>query len=85
MWHPEIVPIVNAIVSNVRPNANATPRRPTPTLGKPAEITAVPHPPKTSQNVPINSAANRRDMLMADPPRDVTYVTFWFSGIPPPS
>jgi hypothetical protein len=76
---------VNAIVSNVRPNANATPRRPTPTLGKPAEITAVPHPPKTSQNVPINSAANRRDMLMADPPRDVTYVTFWFSGIPPPS
>ena len=68
IWHPEIDPIVNAIVSSVSPNANATPRNPIPVFGKPAASTALPHPPNTSQNVPINSAANRRDMLMADPP-----------------
>jgi hypothetical protein len=27
-----------------------------PTFGKPAASIALPHPPKTSQNVPINSA-----------------------------
>jgi hypothetical protein len=30
-----------------------------PTLGTPAANTADPHPPKTSQNVPKNSAAAR--------------------------
>src|SRR5271163_3080385 len=66
IWHPEIDPIVKAIVKRVRPKANATPRKPIPTLGKPAAKMALPHPPKTSQKVPINSAANRRDILMRD-------------------
>jgi len=61
---------VNAIVSSVRPNASATPRNPIPTFGKPAASTALPHPPKTNQNVPINSAAKRRDMLIAALPDD---------------
>src|SRR5262245_28665620 len=45
------------MVSTVRPKANETPRRPIPTLGKAAASTALPQPPKTSQNVPRNSAA----------------------------
>src|SRR5262245_36652986 len=59
MWHPEMCPIANAIVSNVRPKASATPSQPMPTLGYPVASTALPQPPSTSQNVPINSAANR--------------------------
>src|ERR1700676_3180442 len=65
IWHPEIDPIVNAIVNRVRPKASATPRNPIPVFGKPAASTALPHPPKTSQKVPINSAVKRRDILMA--------------------
>jgi len=48
--------MAKAIVSTVKPNARETPSRPIPTSGKLAAITALPHPPKTSQNVPINSA-----------------------------
>src|ERR1017187_4785213 len=45
-----------AMVSTVNPNAKATPTKPMPRLGNAAVSTALPHPPKTSQNVPINSA-----------------------------
>src|SRR4051812_9654666 len=45
------------MVSTVRPKASDTPNSPMPTCGKPAAITALPQPPKVSQNVPIASAA----------------------------
>ena len=51
--------MANAIVSTVRPKANATPSSPMPTFGKAAASTALPQPPSTSQNVPMNSAASR--------------------------
>src|SRR5579871_7010153 len=44
------------MVNTVNPNAKATPTKPTPKLGNAAAKTAVPHPPNTSQNVPMNSA-----------------------------
>src|SRR5580693_3102171 len=47
------------MVKTVSPKAQATPRKPMPVLGKPAASTAAPQPPKTSQNVPINSAIER--------------------------
>ena len=56
-WQPEMWPIAYAIVTTVRPKASDTPTRPIPTFGKPAAMTALPHPPKVSQNVPIASAA----------------------------
>jgi hypothetical protein len=49
-------------VSTVKPNAKATPRNPIPVSGNFAAKTAAPQPPNTSQNVPKNSAATRRDM-----------------------
>ena len=49
--------MVYAIVRTVRPKASETPSRPMPTSGNAAASTALPQPPKTSQNVPINSAA----------------------------
>src|ERR1700678_793803 len=52
-------PIAKAIVSSVRPKASATPANPMPRLGKAAARTALPHPPRTSQNVPMSSAASR--------------------------
>src|SRR5262249_53128814 len=55
-WQPEMCPMANAIVNTVRPKANATPSNPMPTLGNAAASTALPHPPRTSQNVPKNSA-----------------------------
>src|ERR1035438_6443701 len=55
-WHPEMWPIANAMVRTVRPKARATPAKPIPRPGKAAASTALPHPPKTSQKVPINSA-----------------------------
>src|SRR6187402_2503772 len=64
MW-----PIEKAIVSTVRPNANETPSRPIPTSGKAAAKTALPHPPRTSQNVPKVSAAY---LFMSPPPWMVT-------------
>ena len=51
MW-----PIANAIVSTVKPKANATPNKPIPTSGNAAANTAEPQPPSTSQNVPNTSA-----------------------------
>jgi len=45
-----------AIIKSVNPKAKETPRRPIPTPGKPAANTALPQPPKTNQNVPMNSA-----------------------------
>src|SRR3954451_16913209 len=47
------------MVTTVRPKARATPRNPMPTFGTPEARTAAPHPPKTSTNVPRNSAATR--------------------------
>jgi hypothetical protein len=44
------------MVKTVRPKARATPSSPIPTLGKAAAKTALPHPPRTNQNVPTNSA-----------------------------
>ena len=45
-----------AIVSTVNPNARATPTKPIPRFGNAAASTALPHPPRTNQNVPMNSA-----------------------------
>src|SRR4051794_19630183 len=66
--------MANAIVSTVNPNARATPAKPIPRFGNAAARTALPHPPKTSQNVPINSAVA---LLLSDiehsfqgPPRE---------------
>ena len=49
-------------------NSPATPTNPIPTVGKPAARTAAPHPPKTSQNVPKNSAAARLPIGTFEPP-----------------
>ncbi|MNP80659.1 hypothetical protein D3C76_1788210 [compost metagenome] len=43
-------------MSTVKPKARATPAKPIPSSGKAAANTALPQPPKTSQNVPRNSA-----------------------------
>jgi hypothetical protein len=53
MWQPEIGPTANAMASNERPNAMATPTLPT----FPPAITAVVNPAKTRTNVPNSSAA----------------------------
>src|SRR5206468_34261 len=45
------------MVTTLNPNASETPTRPIPTCGKAAAITALPHPAKVSQKVPIASAA----------------------------
>src|SRR6185436_9441732 len=55
-WPPEIGPSAYAQVSTVRPNASATPANPMPSCGNAAASTALPHPPRTSHNVPRNSA-----------------------------
>src|SRR5262245_39242460 len=44
------------MVRTVSPNAKETPSRPMPTFGNAAASTALPQPPKTSQNVPRHSA-----------------------------
>ncbi len=44
------------MVKTVRPNASETPTKPIPISGKPAANTALPHPPKTYEKVPKNSA-----------------------------
>jgi hypothetical protein len=62
MW-----PIANAIVNTVKPNASATPSKPIPTSGNAADNTALPHPPNTNQNVPMNSAALRFANDMSPP------------------
>src|SRR6201996_7522157 len=58
--------MAKAMVSTVRPKARATPTKPMPKAGKAAASTAEPHPPKTSQAVPMNSAASLR--VMTHPP-----------------
>src|SRR6185295_6380952 len=60
-------PIAKAIVSTVRPNASDTPARPMPTSGKAAARTALPQPPSTNQNVPMNSAASFFDIGIHPP------------------
>src|SRR5271165_2124262 len=64
-------PMVNAMVSRVRPKAKATPRKPMPKwpapgspAGKAAASTALPHPPNTSQKVPKNSAVARLPIVI---------------------
>src|SRR6185437_11813881 len=41
-----------------------------PRSGMAAASTALPHPPRTSQNVPMNSAASLRDISMVESPLD---------------
>src|SRR5262245_48654450 len=53
------------MVSTVKPKASATPCNPIPTLGNAADRTALPQPPKTSQKVPMNSAARRRGISIS--------------------
>jgi hypothetical protein len=53
------------MVSSVSPKAKPTPVKPIPNLEKPAASTALLHPMKTSQNVPMNSAPTRRDRLIS--------------------
>src|SRR5688572_27677651 len=53
---PEIGPSAYAPVTTVSPKASDTPSNPMPTSGNAAASTALPHPPRTSQNVPMNSA-----------------------------
>src|SRR5688572_21323841 len=55
------------MVSTLRPKASETPRRPMPTSGKPAAMTALPHPAKVSQKVPIASAEHLRRSMVALP------------------
>jgi hypothetical protein len=45
------------MVTTLRPNARDTPDQADTDLRKPAAMTALPHPAKVSQNVPIASAA----------------------------
>src|ERR1700730_6654333 len=59
------------MVTTVRPKASATPTRPMPISGNFAAKTALPQPPKTSQNVPMNSAPSFFDNGMAEPPIDL--------------
>lgn len=47
-----------AMVTTVKPNVIAIPTNPIPNSGYAAERTALPHPPKTNQRVPINSETN---------------------------
>src|ERR1700722_2704603 len=54
-------PMAYAMVTTVRPNASATPSNPIPTPGNAADSPALPQPPSTSQNVPMNSARSRFD------------------------
>src|SRR5580704_10278242 len=51
------------MVTTVSPNASATPTKPIPSRGKAAANTAAPHPPSTSQAVPMNSATSFRIMI----------------------
>jgi hypothetical protein len=55
--------MANAMVNTVSPKAKATPANPIPRPGKAAAKTALPQPPKTSQNVPMNSA---KDLFESD-------------------
>src|SRR5580765_8525128 len=65
-WPPEIGPNAYAPVTTVRPKASETPRNPIPSAGNAAASTALPQPPKTSQNVPRNSLVSLGNI--ASPP-----------------
>src|SRR2546423_4136439 len=54
-WPPDTGPSAYARVSTVSPNASDTPAKPMPRFGNAAASTALPQPPRTSQNVPRNS------------------------------
>src|SRR6516225_3280246 len=58
------------MVSTVRPNASETPSKPIPTCGNAADSTALPQPPRTSQNVPNDSAAIRLERVIAPSDRE---------------
>src|SRR5208282_553391 len=79
-WQPEMCPMANAMVSTVKPKARATPTNPMPSVGKPAASTAAPHPPKTSQKVPKNSARARLLRVIRSPHRE-TKVSFRLPGL----
>src|ERR1700744_4928045 len=74
------------MVSTVRPNANATPTKPMPSPwtgpAKLAARTALPQPPRTSQNVPNSSAARRFDNCMIWNPKkfDLLEAVHGYSG-----
>src|SRR5258708_18776601 len=55
------------MVTTVSPKASETPRRPIPTWGNAAGRTALPHPPRTNQNVPMNSAPSFLKSGMSTP------------------
>src|SRR5580698_5168282 len=58
--------MVYAMATMVSPKAKDTPSNPIPTCGNAAARTALPHPPSTSQKVPMNSAASFLVNGMAD-------------------
>jgi len=51
-WQPEMCPMAKAIVSTVNPKASETPQQTNAHVGKCRASTALPQPPRTSQNVP---------------------------------
>src|ERR1044071_7746409 len=55
------------MLTTVKPKASDTPTKPMPISGNLAASTALPHPPKTSQKVPMNSAVSFFDNGMAAP------------------
>src|SRR5580765_4754876 len=81
-WPPEIGPNAYAPVTTVRPKASETPRKPIPSPGKAAASTALPHPPRTSQNVPRNSLVSLGNI--ASPPLATHRYTPVDPIVPPP-
>ncbi len=55
------------------PKAKETPANPMPSSGYAAASTALPQPPKTSQNVPKNSAMTRFEMGIRPPLSQIEY------------
>ena len=62
--------------TSVSPNARETPKNPMPKPGNAAASTALPHPPKTSQDVPSKSAKQR--LLRAS-----VFISLTFAGYRP--
>src|SRR3954471_13857379 len=63
------------MVSTVSPKASDTPTTPMPE-GLEAAITAAPQPPRTSQNVPMNSAIILTRSVIAFSPREIKKAAF---------
>src|ERR1043165_9770730 len=55
------------MLTTVKPKASDTPTKPMPISGNLAASTALPHPPKTIQKVPMNAAVSFFDNGMAAP------------------